>query len=632
MIDRLPRFDPGLSDAIEQLDAKYQECGKDAAKAWASLSDEELRFIVSEVNKCLKDPRYYIHNYHFIRSKRSVVQPLYPLWDSQVMFLDICLKQFKMGEPIRVVVLKARQLGITSISVAMLCWLVFFHPNTQSLSMSDDDSKVEVNFNMSRTAWENLPWWMQPSKRYDVKGSMLGFDRAKAEDRAKNPGMGSLLWFESANQPSGAAYSKSLLGAHLAEVARYRDSKPITEGIFGSLVNYHGSIGVMESTAQGRHNVWHRICKNSQAGKLGWKFMFLQWFTEPGYSVAVPANFEATQDEIALRDKIKIEAKVALTDGQLQWRRDKMAEFEATDGDAEVFHQEFPISPAEAFIASGRCAFSKKRLQDMITNFCRPPKWEGNIRLAEDDHTPKLSHSKGGPFQIWEFSQKKVKYYVSGDPSLGIEGGDAACVQVYSVPEDINQPLRQVARWHGWIAPGAFARIMVAIGYFYNEAELAPEANTISTVASDIVKVLNYPSFYIWMREDKIRNAYSSFIGWWTTFKNKNEMIGRFREALDEWTVIIRSEEDIDEFFDFVEDESGGEKFRAREGASDDCVMAHLIAYYCCTQLRPRKGGEFDDKPAPKGQDWINTDYSLFYDKDNPDYGQDSDLPKYDEL
>jgi hypothetical protein len=450
--------------------------------------------------------------------------------------------------------------------------------------------------------------------------------------------MQSLLYFESANQPSGAAYSKSLYGAHLAEVARYRNSNAITEGIFGSLVNYEHSIGIMESTARGRHSTWHRICRSSQQGTLKWDFVFMEWFREPGYSTTVPANFERTQEEDAIISKTKEQLKYDLTDEQLVWRREKMAEFEAIDGDPEKFHQEFPLSPAEAFVASGRCAFSKKRLNDMITHFCRPSKWRGSIRLEDvvmqvgttkdpiTKHVPKLSPSAEGNFQIWEWPKGNQKYYAAADPSMGIETGDPACCIVYAVPDDINQPLRQVARWHGWAPPTMFARILAAIGYFYNTCEISPECNTITTVASDLVKVLMYPNWYRWMREDKARNAYSNWIGWQTTFRNKSELIARYREALDQWTVIIRCEDDIDEMFDFVEEEEGTGRYSARAGGHDDAVMTHMIAYYCATQLRPRMNSDLDVKPAPEGIDYNNTEYSPIYDKDqatdtgDPDY------------
>lgn len=619
----LRRHNEDLYDALEQLDNRYVEAGKDPRKAWAMLTETELKFVVGEINACLTNPRYYIQNYHFIRSKSATVQPLWPFWDSQELLLSSVTRQFDNNEAIRVVVLKARQLGITTISVALMSWLVFLHPNVHAISMSDEDDKVQVNFAMARTAWSNLPWWLQPEKRYDVNGQLIGFDRNKDVDRARDPGMQSLLYFEPANKPSGAAYSKSIYGAHLAEVARYRNSNSITEGIFGSLVNHRHSIGIMESTARGRHSTWHRICRASEKGTLKWDFVFMEWFREPGYSVSVPSNFTRTTEEEAIVKKVDEELNFKLKDSQLAWRRDKMEEFEAIDGDPEKFHQEFPLTPAEAFLASGRCAFSKKRLNDMITHFCRPAKWRGTIRLDENNVTPRMTPQVGeGEFQIWEFPKSGETYYVAADPSMGIEGGDPACIQVLTIPDDINRPLRQVARWHGLAPPTLFARILAAIGYLYNTAECAPECNTLTTVASDLVKVLNYPKWYRDLRDDKIRSSYLNWIGWQTTHRNRNELISRFRESLDEWTVLVRCESDVDEMFDFVEVDEGSGRYEARAGGHDDAIMALMIAYFCATRLHPRTSGEIEEKPAPEGINDQNTEYSPIYDKDQATDGE----------
>lgn len=621
-MEGLRRKQTELGEAIDALDAKLAESQGDLGRAFASLGETEIAFVAAEVQKCLENPRYYLENYHFIRTKKLGLVPLWPFWDAQEVFMASFERQMTAGEAIRIIALKARQLGITSISVSLMCWLAFFHPNSHVLSMSDEEDRTDVNFNMARTAWDNLPWWMRPEKRYDIRGTLLGFDRAKESERRISLGLQSQIYFESANQPSGAAYSKSLFGAHLAEVSRYRNANPITEGIFGSLVELPNSIGIMESTARGRGGAWHRICKASETGSLPWDFVFIEWFREPGYCITVPEAFERTQDEAALCKKVKEGQEFELTDGQLVWRRKKMSEFEATDGDSQRFFQEFPVNPTEAFVASGRTAFSKKRLQDMLTHFCRTPNWIGEIRLEADDKTPRLSRVEDGRLHVWEFPKPGEVYYIGADPSMGVEGGDPACAQVVCIPDEINKPIRQVAEWHGWIGPGQFARVLAAIGYLYNTAEISPECNTITTVVSDLCKVIMYPKWYRWMREDKARNMYSNFIGWQTTFRNKNELLGRFRSALDEWTVIIRSEADVDEMFDFVEVEEGSERYEARIGAHDDRTMALLIAYYCATQLRPRMDGTLEENKPPSDQDWANTEFSPIYDNKD-DLAQD---------
>jgi hypothetical protein len=629
---KLPRADKELDDPIEQLQARYLEAGKDPRRAYESLTHDELAFTAREVRRCLSNPNYYLQNYHFIRTKRLKITTICPFYDSQAVFMEEFMRQFELDGIIRIIVLKARQMGLTTISVALMCWLGFIHPMCHVISMSDEDERVSINFDMARTAYSFLEWWMKPEKRYDQKPSLLGFDRKAQDDRDDSTGLEAKIYFESANQPSGAAYSKSLYGAHMAEIGRYRTPKPITEGIFGSLVNYRHSIGIMESTAQGRHTVFHHLWKAAEAGKF-WAPIFIEWFREPGYLVTVPANFERTKEEDAIAALVKEECDFEIGDGQLAWRRAKIEEFAAT-GDEEIFPQEFPLTPEEAFVSSGLTAFPKRRLGEMNLHFGRTPRWVGEIKLSlKTNRTPLLSPYIDGNFRIWEYPRPGEEYQVGADCAMGIDGGDYSCAVVYHIPKDINQPLRQVARWRGYLPPTEFARVLAAVGYLYNEGEIAPECNKIDSVASDLSKVLLYPRVYRWMREDKISNALSQFIGWLTTTKNKANLIGRFRDALLGWTVIIKCKEDIDEMFDFVEKEPGSETFGARAGGHDDTVMAHMIGFYTATQLRPRWAWDKEEQEKDKssGRDYQNTDYSPIYDG-KPSGGPSAGYPDYMEL
>lgn len=659
---RLPRANRDLLDPIELLDARYKENDKDFARTIQSLNAEELSFVIRETRRCLNDPVYYLKNYHFIRRKDLRITTIFPLFDAQQLLLDEFMRQYDLQQAIRIIVLKARQMGITTISVALMCWMVFQHPRVHVLSMSDEEDKVEMNFSMARTAYSCLPWWMRPEKRYDERPKLLGFDKQKAHDRDESPGMESLLMFEPANKPSGAAYSKSLYAAHLAEIGRYRNPKSITQGVFGSLVGFKHSIGILEGTAQGRHTLFHKLWKAAEDGKF-WAPVFMEWFREPGYVMAVPTNFRLTREENAIKQKVKDSSGYDMKDGQFVWRRAKIAEFEAA-GDEEIFPQEFPLTPEEAFVSSGLTAFPKKRLHEMSMHFGKRPKWKGEIKLElKDNKTPIIWPYEDGRLWIWEFPKPGEKYQVGADCALGVDGGDYSCAEVYAIPDDITEPIRQVARWRGYMPPTEYARVLAAIGYLYNTAELAPECNKIDSVASDCSKVIMYPFVYRWIREDKIRNQQSQFIGWLTTARNKNGLIGRMRDALLGWTVILRCDDDIDEMFDFVETDEGSGTFAARFGAHDDTVMANLIAFYTATQLRPRWaiddeeeakvwcnvcGKHYDsgkrpedkcDTPdctgilelEPKG-DFQNTDYSPIYDKDRVDPNDPWQGPSFQEL
>jgi hypothetical protein len=612
-----------LTEVWDHLDQRLDDAGGIVWKAWESLSSLEIEFITKEVGRIVTDPRYYLTHYHKIRTKDNMIRSMLPLFDSQEAFLEIFLRQLNNKEPIRIIVLKARQLGMTSLSTALVFWRTITMENVNTASISDEDERSLVAYNMCRIAWESLPWWFKPEVRHLVQAKQITFDRTNEKDRAKSPGLRSSISFEPANSPSGALYSKSLFAIHCAEVSRYRKADALVEGVFGSLVNIPGSIGIMESTARGRKGVWYDICDAAMHKRMDWEFLFLPWFSEPGYRETVIGGFSRTKEEESIAIGAERDYGVKIDDEQLNWRRRKAAQFTAADGNDDRVAQEFAGNPTEAFLQTGSCAFNKKMLQMQVNNFVQPPMWEGEVALKPNNKQPKLTRLPDGRFQVWEWPRANEVYYVPGDPSLGVENADFSCIQVLKIPKDPMKPIEQVARWHGLVGTPEFARIMCAIGYLYNTAEVCPESNTFQNIISDIVRVYDYPNWYRWTADDKVKGQYSNFMGWVTNSRTRPAIISKFREAINEITVIIRSADDINECYDFGDVDGFGDskRFEALSG-HDDGLMAFMIGYYVCTKIQPRLYESDDVIYTDPNATRQNTDYSPIYDNDPMDNPQ----------
>jgi hypothetical protein len=105
----VPRKDPNLQEALDLLDARFVEAEGDPDVAYSLLTSFELNFIDEEIYKCL-DFRYYAENYHIINSKHKGFVTLYPFWDSQEIFYAKIIQIQLEGRPVKIIVLKARQL------------------------------------------------------------------------------------------------------------------------------------------------------------------------------------------------------------------------------------------------------------------------------------------------------------------------------------------------------------------------------------------------------------------------------------------------------------------------------------------------------------------------------------------
>ena len=263
-------------------------------------------------------------------------------------------------------------------------------------------------------------------------------------------------------------------------------------------------------------------------------------------------------------------------------------------------------NPKEAFQTSGLCAFPKKLLQQVLEGTCCKPRWFGEIYykstshkdvynfydpiLREMGHLHKVvkgerippAREEGERFRVWEMPEPGAEYYIGVDVAMG-DGGDFSVVEVLRIGRG-QQPDVQVAEWRGWINPTDLANVAAAIGYWYNQCEIAIEVNNEGAVTNNhIFRVLEYDPLYRWKYIDKISNFITPYFGWYTNSKTRPLIIVKGREALMEKTIILRSEDLVDEMMAFTREEDE-EKFMGR-GTPDDRVMALLITRYCAHEF-----------------------------------------------
>jgi hypothetical protein len=629
------RQDPHLQEVLDLLDARYEEAEGVVEAAYSMLSPFELNFVDEEIAKCL-DFRYYAENYHVINSKHDGFITLYPFWDSQEIFYSKIVEIQKTGKPVKIIVLKARQLGLSTINEALLFHHTIFTEGCNSLVVAQDPGQADYLFEMSRFAYDSLPWWMRPESRYESKGRYIHFDRRDDMLRQTRPGLRSAIYVEAANKMTGVAVGKAITCCHLSELSLWPEAKVLAEQLFPTLSGSPGQIAIMESTARGRNNFWYDFWQAAWHGKVDWTPVFIEFFRVKKYSRTIPVNvnFERTADEQSLANKVKETTDIALTDEQLYWRREEMQVFSSLNrGDDSKFFQEYPgASWLEAFQGSGICAFNKKKLQHILESTCSPPIFYGEIELGQGregipnvpqvklkrlpkGNPPPPAEQYGSRLYVWEEPQPGETYYIAGDVAHGVFGGDYSCAQIIKVGTGMR-PDEQVAEWHGWINPTPYGGVLAALGYWYNTAQIAVECNDVGqSTNAQIMRVLEYPNLFRWKHYDKIKNFISDFLGWYTNVKTRDLIIAKFREYIDDNMIIIRSEELVNECLDFSSDDDG--RFEG-QSTNDDRVFAMMICVFCAHDSEGW-GAEQVARPAakkdtPRGVDYINTDFSPLYD------------------
>ena len=630
---RLKRKDPYLDEAIEVLDSYYERAGHDLRAAYTLLTAFEQSFINIEIERCMKDFRYYAENYHVIPTEGEGLAVIV-FWDSQIIIDDIVLDEQRKNGKAKVIILKARQLGISTYGAARLLHKTIFTEACNSLVVAQDPDQVDYLFNMSRTAYECLPWWMRPEARYEAKGTYLVFDRKRPEDRLTNPGLRSQILCQAANKATGVGVGKTLRCVLLSEISLWDNPDVLTKHIFPTM-NAPDTLGVMESTARGRNNAWHHLWIGAMEGHVDWRPVFIESYRVKKYFIPVPVGekFELTVQEKEIHDKILKEKSVEIPNGHFLWRRKKIQESIAINKNPWAFFQEYPsVDWMEAFQGSGITAFNKERLYEVLQLQCCDPLWFGeisltsaripNIRLQETKHAEFLpvAEGPGARLLVWEQPQEEEKYFIGVDVALGSEGGDFSSVYVLKIGKRV-EPDEYVAEWHGWINPTPLGDVVCALAKWYNNCQIAVECNGPGlTTNSHIFRELGYYNIFRWKHYDKIKNLMTDLLGWWTNIKTRDSLITKFSEALDDRSVIIRSKWLIDECLDFAAEE-GSARFEG-QGNHDDRVFAAMITLFCAHDSDYGKKAALEvrgDKVTEeerRKRDYFNTDASPIH--DNP--------------
>jgi hypothetical protein len=132
----------------------------------------------------------------------------------------------------------------------------------------------------------------------------------------------------------------------------WRNADDQAAGALQTVPNEPGTEIILESTARGFGNFFHRMWSDAERGLSDYIAIFVPWFWAPEYRVEPPPGFSLTEEESAYMEAHGLDL------AQMAWRRDKIRVL----GDPLLFAQEYPATAAEAFQTTGHDSFIKPAL------------------------------------------------------------------------------------------------------------------------------------------------------------------------------------------------------------------------------------------------------------------------------
>ena len=457
-----------------------------------------------------------------VRSKRRGLVPL-TLNRAQRAYSQQCNR--------RNIVLKARQVGITSYVAARFFVQTITQPGTLTVQVAHDQESAEDIFRIVHRFWENLPEGMRKGALRTSRANVrqLVFPRLDSEYRVATAA------------DASAGRGTTIHHLHCSEMARWPDDAEATLTSLRAAVPQSGEV-VIESTPNGAggpfYEEWQR------ADETGYRRHFFPWWYEDDYRIEPKQGLEA----LLTPEEQQLAEQHSLTPGQMAWRRIKRAQLRG------LAVQEYAEDAVSCFRTSGECVFDLEVIEQALQTYGEPSESRDNQRL-----------------NLWFPPQPGKEYILGVDPAGGGSEGDYSCAELIERKTGL-----QCAELHGHFPPGELARKLVELGNLYNHGLLVVERNNHGYAVLAHLQIAGYENLYCAGNQP----------GWLTSAVTRPAMIENLAAALVADPSLFRSQRLLKECRTFVRQANGSSG--AIFGAHDDCVMAMAMALGARAAMTPK--------------------------------------------
>lgn len=600
---------------------KLLRCGSVASFCSKNKCSKEYLISVLIKLRIRHDFAYWAYQFVVIKSKEGGDNiPFYLNYPQRKTLTS--LEQMRLSNtPIRMIILKARQWGGSTLVQLYMAWIQLVHRKGyySAIVAHVNGASLKIRAMYSKFIREYPPSLLDLES--DAKLELKPYEGSHTDviiGQAGKVVRDNVICVGTMESPDNIRGGDIAL-AHFSEVGLWKETKgkspsDVIRSVSSSILYKPYTMDVMESTADGENTLFHKEWLAAEEHTSKRIPIFVAWFEIEQYRIPFKSADDKKEFATNLYKNRLVNYATSVrkeSDAYLWWLFTIGASLESINWyvvkrseftEHASMAAEFPSDPIEAFKHSGTKVFDRYKVE-LLRPDCREPIAIGDLRAKASEGLKALVGVKfvpdaEGSFKIWEMPDLSFRcsdrYVVSTDV-----GGRSSSAD-YSVIVVIDRWWRSqgegdaiVAQWRGHIRHDLLAWRMAQVAQFYCNALLVVESNTFETKDNDTEGdhadfILNqiadaYPNMYA--REspaDAIREGLPARWGFHTNRSTKNLIIDNLVALVEEREY---TERDADALAEFNAYDRIGDKMGASEGYHDDMLMARAIGLYISSTL-----------------------------------------------
>lgn len=567
---------------------------------------------------------------------KETAQPIkFKLNRAQRRLLKKILEQLKDKRQINIQILKAKQMGFSTLVEMIFKWIQIIHKQNWNSVICAHELQAAINI---RAMYGDSVKEMMP-----IDGATITLGNFENTHNIKLINQtGCRITVGTALKPESIR-SQNVKLVHFSEMAFYPDTdnnnpSKIESSVISSMTDGPYTAIIRESTANGEGDYFHKQWLKAKEGSTAFFPFFAPWFEIPLYEIPFTGKYMLPEggrtksgtvsdfiNTLSEREWNLFNNNRECTLENLNWYRWKLS----TMPSEWQMKQEYPGDDIEAFQSSGNPVFISDHIESlraecslpeavgMIASKCSPhlsvttphrrseilqelifvPEPEAYDAVLHGDNKMRLQRGMNRLW-VWEYPDKELKvsnrYLVVFDPQKGTsDSADYGVIKVIDRYWMIygGKP-EVVAIFYGHIAKDITIWIATQVAKWYNDALLVVESNTYDSDNKEdgtpfIFEMIkeHYDNLYCRTEPEKIREGAPLEYGIHTNGSTKPTFIESYRSIIRERGYIERDEITLDEARTF--EEKSNHKTGAKAGCHDDRIMATMIGLYVCYEKMP---------------------------------------------